>query len=325
MGKGWQHRGSHMTAETLYLARSVSLAAASDTVQMFPPGKQVVTPSRADGKEPEEIQLTIDEQTATDLETLRAELQAKADAGEGDAPYFDFNHSDGEASAWPKRIFWAGDDPLLGGVRAEVEWTAAGEAAVQGKTFRRFSPAFYAVDGRITGTPVNMGGLVNRAAFTRIQPLFAKQADEVQPDPQPETDTTMTPEEITALQEENAQLKTALEELQAKLGEMKKQEAEAFVAKAAAEGRIGTDPTLQAKWVESLIKDESAKELLLAMAPHKLTEKITTNAKQEDTEIVKDAAALLAKYSELPREEQPAFFAKHANELKQARDNALRA
>lgn len=296
---------------------------------MFPPGKQVVTPSRADGSEPEQIELTIDAATAETLESLRAELQAKADAGEGDAPYFDFNHDDGEASAWPKRIFWAGDDPLLGGVRAEVEWSSAGDTARQGKTFRRFSPAFYAADGRITGAPVNMGGLVNRAAFTRIQPLFAKQNPETRdpkPDPKPEPTETMTPEEITALQEENAALKKSLGELQAKLGEMEKKEAEAFIELAAKEGRIGTDPALKAKWVESLIKDPAAKDLLLAMAPNPaLTEKITTPTKSDDKETVKDAAALLAKYHELPREDRPAFFAKHADALKQARDQALRA
>lgn len=293
---------------------------------MFPPGKQLVTPSRADGKKPEEIELVIDEQTAADLEALRAELQAKADAGQGDAPYFDFNHADGEASAWPKRIFWAGDDPMLGGVRAEVEWSAAGEQAITGKTFRRFSPAFYAKNGRVTGTPVNMGGLVNRAAFTRIQPLFAKQAEESQPDPEPETDTTMTPEEIAALQEENATLKTALEELQGKLGELQKKEAEATVEMAAKEGRIGTDPALKAKWVDSLVKDPSAKDLLLAMAPNPaLTERITDAGKQQDAETVKDASALLAKYHELPRDEKPAFFAKHADALKEAHDKTLRA
>ena len=148
----------------LHLARSLSLATASDgSVQMFPPGRQVVTPSRADGGTPQELELTIDARTAADLEAVRSSLQAKADAGEGDAPYFDFNHEDGEASAWPKSIFWAGEDPPTGGVRAIVEWSSAGDAAVQGKTYRRFSPAFYAHEGRITGAPVNMGGLVNRA------------------------------------------------------------------------------------------------------------------------------------------------------------------
>lgn len=231
-----------MTASTLYLARSVSLAIAGDSVQMFPPGEQLVTPSKADGSEPEEIKLAIDEQTATDLEGIRAALQAKADSGEGDAPYFDFNHDDREASAWIKRIFWAGDDPLLGGVRAEVEWSAAGESAVQGKTFRRFSPVFYAADGRVTGAPTNMGGLVNRAAFTRIQPLFAK--DPTPPDPTP---PDMNEDQIKALQEENAALKEQVTALQGKMDELAKKDAETTVAQAAKEGRIGTDAALQAK------------------------------------------------------------------------------
>lgn len=309
-------------ADTLYLARSVSLAAAEDgSVQMFPPGKQVVTPSRADGAEPEELELTIDEKTATDLEAVRAALQAKADAGEGDAPYFDFNHDDGEASAWPKRIFWAGDDPLLGGVRAEVEWTAAGDSARSGKTFRRFSPVFYAADGRITGAPVNMGGLVNRAAFTRIQPLFAKQPE----DPKSSTDPTMTPEEITALQEENAKLKNQLTELQAKLGEMNKKDAEAAVEMAAKEGKIGTAPELKAKWVDSILKDPSAKDLLLAMAPNPalVSGKVTDSNKKDDDK-ADEPAALLAKYNEITdRDERTKFFAKHKDALRNARDISL--
>ena len=275
----------------LYLARSVSLPpAAGDTVQMFPPGTQTVTPSRANGDEPQALTLTIDARTAEDLESIRAALQAKADAGEGDAPYFDFNHQDGEASAWPRRIFWAGDDPLLGGVRAEVEWSAAGESAVHGKTFRRFSPAFFAAGGRVTGVPVNMGGLVNRAAFTRIQPFFAKSPDESDasgasdasdPSPQPEPpDTpdptpTMTDEEIKALQDENAALKNQLAEMQSQLDALTLQakaaaesEAKTLVARAAAEGRIPPGEEIQAKWTAALVADPSARELLLAIAPH---------------------------------------------------------
>lgn len=312
-------------AAILHLAKSVSLTAGDGSVQMFPPGEQVVTPSRADGQEPQELTLTIDAKTADDLEDVRAALQAKADAGEGDAPYFDFNHGDGEASAWPKRIYWAGDDPLLGGVRAEVEWTAAGDAAVQGKTYRRFSPAFYAHEGRITGAPVNMGGLVNRAAFTRIQPLFAKENPQ-SPIHNPQSETTMTEEEITALQEENAALKSQLAELQAGMDGMKKKDAEATVEQAAKEGRIGTDPALKAKWVDSITKDTAAKELLLAMAPNPaLTAKITDNSTPDaDAEIVQDAAKLLAKYNELPRNEREAFFAKHRPSLIAARESTLR-
>lgn len=310
----------------LYLARSATLAAAADgSIQMFPPGAQTVTPSRADGAEPEEITLTIDAQTATELDGIRAALQAKADAGEGDAPYFDFNHADGEASAWPKRIFWGGDDPLLGGVRAEVEWTAAGDSAVQGKTFRRFSPVFYAAAGRVTGAPVNMGGLVNRAAFTRIAPLFAKEPTTPLATPT-QLQATMSEDEITALQTENTALKSQLDELQAKLGDLQKKDAEATVEHAAKDGRIGTAPELRAKWVASILKDPAAAELLLAMAPNPALAKakVTTGTAAAATEEASAPAKLMAQYNDLPRAEKPAFFAKHATALKSARDNELR-
>ena len=301
----------------LYLAKSLPLetAVAEDqTIQIFPPGVHKVTPSRADGEEPEEMELVIDEMTAEALEADRATYQAKADAGQGDAPYFDFNHEDAAASAWPKRIYWAGADPVSGGVRAEVEWTTAGDAARAGKTFRRFSPMFYAADGRVTGAPVNMGGLVNRAAFTRIAALSAKS-------PQPDPDTNM--EDIAALQAENTALKDQIADLSSKLEAMMKKEAEASVELAAKEGRIGTDPALKAKWVDSLIKDPAAKDLLMAMAPNpSLVQPITK--KIEDPSAKEDPVALLAKYGEIKDPaERTVFFAKHRDQLKAARDQQI--
>lgn len=309
-------------ADALYLARPVSLVnAGSGAVQMFPPGAQEVTPSRLDGEEPETLRLMIDAATADALEAHRAELQARADAGEGDAPFFDFNHEDREAAAWIKRIYWAGDDPKTGGVRADVEWSAAGEAAVQGKTFRRFSPSFYAEGDRVTGAPVNMGGLVNRAAFHQIQPLFAREGDTPAPpiSPKTTTDPTMTEDETTALQEENATLKDQLAALQTKLDEMTKRDAEATVEQAAKEGRIGTAAELQAKWVDSLMKDPGAKDLLLAMAPNPaLAAKSVVQAKAPE-DAPADPATLLAKYNELTdREERAAYYAKHREALKAA-------
>ncbi len=303
---------------TLYLARSVMLPAAG-SVQMFPPGRQQVTVTRSDTGEPEELDLEIDAATAERLEAARAELQARADAGEGDAPFFDFNHEDREASAWPKRIFWAGDHPTEGGVRAEVEWSAAGEAAVAGKTFRRFSPCFHAEAGRITGAPVNMGGLVNRAAFARIAPLFAKQPD-------PPTNQTMTEDQIKALQEENAALKQQLAALKAKLEEMTKADAEAAVEAAAKDGRIPTAPELKARWVESIVRDPAAKQLLLAMAPNPALASgslVKAKAPAEQPE-EQSPAALLAKFHETPRADQPAFFRAHRAALIAAREATLR-
>lgn len=324
--------GVKPTAAVLYLARSVSLAEAGETVQMFPPGKQNVKPSRVDGKEPEEIELTIDAQTAADLEAIRAELQARADANEGDAPYFDFNHEDGPASGWPKRIFWGGDDPLLGGVRAETEWSSAGDEARTGKTFRRFSPAFYADGGRVTGCPVNMGGLVNRAAFRAIQPFFAKDP-ESQPSPEsPPNEPTMNEAEIKALQDENANLKTQIAEMQKSLDALTLQakcaaenEAKTLVAKAASEGRIPPGEEVQKKWTAAIVADPTAKDLLLAMAPTPalVSGKVTDSTKAPGT-ATETPALLLAKYHALPRAEQPAFYAKHAADLKTARDQAIR-
>lgn len=269
-------------AATLYLARSVSLADATEpTVQMFPPGKQTVTPASADPKKkPAPMELLIDEQTAEVLESARAAYQAKADAGEGDAPFLDFNHDDREASAWVKRIFWAGDDPLLGGVRAEVEWSSAGEEARTGKTFRRFSPAFFAKEGRITGAPINMGGLVNRAAFTAIAPFFAK--DETIPEETTDPDPMKTPEEIAALEAELESTKSELDVLKAKYTEMEakldeqlvkakaaeEERAKAVVAKAAKDGRIPAGEEIQSKWTAAIVADPKSEELLLAMAPN---------------------------------------------------------
>lgn len=257
----------------LCLARAGALPAGDGSIQLFPPGVHEVFPSNADpAKKPQALKVTIDEQTAQVLEAKRAQYQAAADAGNGDAPYLDFNHDDREASAWPKKIFWGGDDPLLGGVRAEVEWSAAGDEAIKGKTYRRFSPAFFAAGGKITGAPVNMGGLVNRAAFTTIAPLFAKETPKLESPEPPSTEPTMSEEEIAALKEENAKLKTQLEEQGKQLEELTaaakaaaEKDAEATVEAAAKEGRIGTGEEIRKAWKAQLIANPGAKELLLAL------------------------------------------------------------
>lgn len=292
----------------IYFARAAAELSGND-LQIFPPGVQLVSPTPASGGEAEEMTLVIDEATATVLELSRATYQARADAGEGDAPFLDFNHDDREAAAWLKRIYWAGSDAKTGGVRAEVEWSSAGQEAVAGKTFRRFSPAFYAADGKVTGAPVNMGGLVNRAAFTRIAPLFAKS-------PEPYT-TMMTPDEITALEaqiaqltEENAALKMQVDEMQAMKKAAAETDAKTLVAQAVRDGRIPASEQMQAKWVASLISNPECKELLLAMAPNPALVTVI-KAKAEDKAIVEDAVALLAKFEALPRAEQPAFYRAH--------------
>jgi hypothetical protein len=142
-------------------------------LQYMPPGTHRINASRA-GK-PVALDITVD---ATTADTLNAFLQSqltKATEGNDDRPFFDFNHEDREAAAWPTEFYWAGDDLKTGGVRAKIEWSGAGQTAVKEKTFRRFSPTFIPDDqGKVISSETNMGGLVNRAAFKKIQPLFAK-------------------------------------------------------------------------------------------------------------------------------------------------------
>lgn len=301
-------------ATLLYFARAAADLSGGPDIQLFPPGEQVVSPTPASGGEAKELTLTIDEAAAATLEAARVAYQAKADSGEGDAPYLDFNHADGPAAAWVKRIFWAGADPKTGGIRAEVEWTSAGQEAISGKTFRRFSPAFYAADGKVTGAPENMGGLVNRAAFTKIQPLFAKQSDPTPP--------TMTDQEIAVLKSENETLKSTVTELTGQVETLTttlqahaKADAEAVVAKAAADGRIAAGKEVQEKWVGALLANPESKELLLAMAPNPaLVKESVIKAKAADAEDKPEV--LLAKFNALPREEQPEFYRAHKEALR---------
>jgi hypothetical protein len=101
---------------------------------------------------------------------------ARFRAGQGDRPFFDFNHNDDEASGHPIEFRWAGGDLKTGGVRCKTDWTPDAEDAIKKKKYLRFSPQFIPDDasGEVIGMPVNMGGLVNRAAFKSIQPVGAK-------------------------------------------------------------------------------------------------------------------------------------------------------
>lgn len=297
-----------MPQQLLIHARGAALDAAHGDIQLMPPGVHEITPSDADGK-PISLKVTITAATAEALEAARASYQAAADAGNGDAPFIDFNHEDGPAAAWVKEIFWAGDAPDQG-VRARIEWTDAGREAIEGRAFRRFSPAF-TVDAKtheITGAPVNMGGLVNRAAFRTIQSFFASQ-----PSTQPTTTTTMTPEEITALQSENETLRKQIAELQDQLNDLAEKDAEAQVEAAAKDGRIAPAKEVKAKWVAAILKDKAASDLLAGMAPNPIfTAKAVTDP---TTATPQDRDTLRAKLAELPRSERPAFFAQHKEAL----------
>ncbi len=153
-----------------------------------------------------------------------------------------------------------------------MDWSAAGRAALVGKMYRRISPGF-GVDNkesdhpRIIGAPVNMGGLVNKAAFRAIAPLFARGAGEQSP-PETETNQTkqnnMTDQEIQKLQADYAAATARIKELEDKMSVMAKEQdalidedAEQAVAQAVAEGRLEPNDELKAKW-KGIIKANKA-------------------------------------------------------------------
>lgn len=253
-------------------------------IQWMPPGIHNIVVSK-DGK-PLRQKVVVNAKTAAVIQSQLQTMRTEADAGKGDKPYFDFNHDDDAASAHPTEFYWGGDDPVTGGVRAKLEWTEPGKSAVTGRAYRRFSPSFFPnTSGEVVGVEVNMGGLVNKAAFQKIQPLFSKGADN------PQNKMEKTPEEkladsqaqILQLQTEVATLKSN-QTVQAKDGEIAslkteitslkdamkiqaKAAATALVNAAVTQGRIPPANTvLQARFVD-LITQDSANATLLEALP----------------------------------------------------------
>lgn len=288
----------------------------TDDIQWMPPGVQTVSPHTPEGKVVT-VNILVDEEAAHRVEECRARCQAEFDAGIGDAPFIDFLHADGEASAWVNRVYWGGNDPKKGGIRLVVSWTDEGRAK-KGKSLKRFSPAFDIsepdADGicTVTGTSANMGGLVNRAAFRAIQSLSASAPVGGGPENTKTETITMTDEEIKALQEENTALKKQLEELQKNIASMQEKDAEESVEAACKAGQIS--PEMKASWKENLLKNPDAKKLLASLPVNPVFQ---AAYKPEDNKGGNlQGQALLASYDAIKDPAaRTAFFAKHRKEL----------
>ena len=146
-------------------------AAAGDEfdIQWMPPGAQEPVCFVAD--EPTPLKFTVKAQHAQAFNAQLQRLRSLAAAGQGDAPFIDFDHEDGRAAGRPTEFYYGGEDPKTGGIRLKGIWTASGKAAVKGPApeFTRFSPEWYFNDDHEPiGIGVNLGGLVNKAAFKTI-------------------------------------------------------------------------------------------------------------------------------------------------------------
>lgn len=271
-------------------------------VQWMPPGEHEITALQ--GEQVVTTRVTVNEQTARVLQATLENFLARAAEGAGDKPYLDFNHDDAEAAGHVTAFSWGGDDPVQGGVRARVEWTGPGRAALTGHAYRRFSPAFFInAAGEVTGAPVNMGGLVNRAAFKTIQPIWSRSADQTQPKgtmpahnapaTNPAGAPASAPENLAALitalttrvaalekrlkptpdegeaaapEPEKTALTARIAELEGQLTNRAKEVAQARVNAAILAGKLPPQATpLHARWVEALTANPGLGEILDAL------------------------------------------------------------
>jgi phage I-like protein len=261
-------------AAPLHAAFSNALAEGSALpadIQYMPPGRHRIRASQ--GGKPVSVEVSVSAATAAVLQTFLAAKMTAAAEGREDRPFFDFNHDDREASAWPTEFYWAGDDPQTGGVRARLEWSDAGKRAVEGRTFRRFSPTFHLdASGHVTGSEINMGGLVNRAAFKRIAPLFAAAPVDTATEPMPmqtlistlrslslvEASATEEADLVTQVSRSVSALKSQVSDLQASLATQARQRAESLVDAAVRAGRLpAKDTDARGFWVDALLRDEA--------------------------------------------------------------------
>lgn len=168
------------------------------------------------------VDVLVDAQSAAALDAQLAALTAR-----GRKPYFDFGHTNGPASFWPTAFYWSRTPAP--GVYVRGEWTETAVASLKAKEWRQFSPVFHVDDTKKNPARIvcrewaspNMGGLVNDPAFHQISPLWARDAGAHKPGDQQQTNnntenSTMTPEELAALQARNKQLEQEVAALKAR-------------------------------------------------------------------------------------------------------------
>ena len=159
-------------------------------------------------------QVRVDRSAAAAMQQQLEAVKARS----AHRPFCDFDHDDKQASFWPEAFAWR--DGSAPGIYVRGEWSKAGKDAIEGKTYRAFSPVFHvdnpkAKPARVIcqeGAGLNFGGLVNNPAFKQICPIWAKDAGEPSAAKQNTTHMNKTKAELEA---EIQQINTEIAGLQA--------------------------------------------------------------------------------------------------------------
>ncbi len=220
-------RGSFATAPAIILPEGDS---AECDIQWMPPGYQ--EPVCFVNGESRQLKFTCQ---AKHADVLNAQLQfliAMAAKGAGDRPFTDYDHQDGAASSRPLRLYWGGDNPKTGGIRLAGKWTAKARSGIRDGEWDRFSPEweFDPKTEEPISIGVNLGGLVNRAAFQTIARVVAKNGGAANNN----NSTDMTKEEFKQLLDEG--LKPINEKVAALEAKASSAQTTTSVAQAAAAG-----------------------------------------------------------------------------------------
>lgn len=173
-----------------------------DELMYFPAGTHKVK-ANVNGQ-PRQVSVTVSSQTASVLQADLEQLLLQSVE-----PFIDFNHRCEESAAIPKSFSWKEGE----GVMLNLEWTSAGKSAVEGKTYRYFSPTFLLSE---TGVPSGLpetgpvGALTNNPAFRSIKRIAANYGAECsteQGDTMTEQEEVALRSELETVRAENKQLK----------------------------------------------------------------------------------------------------------------------
>lgn len=197
----------------------------SKTIEFAPEGIHQINPGVAGGGS-----VTIEVAVNSGLaEKLNADLQQRiktAEEGNASRPFIDFDHKGGRAAGIPTRFYW--ED----GIRLELEWTKAGQDAIEGREYSYFSPElmFNRETKEIRGLPQlgSIGSLVNTPAFQKIERLAAASSHKPKPTPDMDPELEKVKAQLAAAeaqlvnsQKDNTRLQAELDSTTAERDEVK--------------------------------------------------------------------------------------------------------
>lgn len=157
---------------TAAFAQSVDQTIGS--IVYLPEGRHTINASQ--GGKPVTLDVEIDESI---LSAFRDGLQERQ--AQNVRPFAGFDHAVGAASFIPLEFRYEAGTGLV----LDVEWTKAGQEAIEGKDYSYFSPTFLVdKNGKPKGLPVRgeIGSLVNDPAFSEIPRIAASDQTEIMKD-----------------------------------------------------------------------------------------------------------------------------------------------